>query len=173
MNRRPQDGDYAPFYANYINLVEGDAILTSLNNSKANGINILKEIPEDKWLFRYQEGKWTVKEMIVHLIDAERVFAYRALRVGRGDQTPLPGFAENEYVPNSNANQRSIVSIMEEFDAIRGATLALFNNFSTEMWNRRGVASNTPITSLALAYIICGHQIHHFQILKSRYLISI
>jgi hypothetical protein len=118
---------------------------------------------------RYAPGKWSVKEVIGHLCDAERIFSYRALRIARGDKTPLAGFNENEYVPNGNFESRSTAGLLEEFAAIRAATLIMMRSFDEAAWARRGISGEKEISVRALAYIICGHERHHLAILRDRY----
>jgi hypothetical protein len=124
----------------------------------------------DKFDFRYAEGKWTIKDIIQHLIDAERVFSYRAMRISRNDKTPLPGFEENDYVENTNANGRSIQDLLTELSAVRQSTLLLFKSFSEEQFGRIGVASNADVSVRAIGFIIIGHQKHHQKVFQERYL---
>jgi uncharacterized damage-inducible protein DinB len=133
-------------------------------------IKFVQNIPMDKFDFRYAEGKWTIKEIIQHLIDAEHVFSYRALRISRNDKTPLPGFNENDYVDNTNANARSIQGLLTEFSALRQSTLLLFKSFSEEQLKRMGIASNADVSVRAIGFIIIGHQKHHQKVFQERYL---
>ena len=130
----------------------------------------MKSIANDKLEYRYDKGKWTIKEVIQHLMDAERIFAYRALRIARQDQTPLPGFEQNDYVQPSQANERSLDDLINEFKAIRASTVALFNSFTDKMLLAKGTASNSPVSVRAIGFIIMGHEIHHCQVIKERYL---
>ena len=127
-------------------------------------------MPEGTLLYRYAEGKWTIKEVLVHIIDDERIYAYRALRFARNDKTELPGFDQDPYAFYSNANVRSIESIIEEYEAVRMSTITLFNGFSDDVMLRSGVANNNEVTVRALGYHIAGHELHHLNILKNRYL---
>ena len=127
-------------------------------------------LPEEKADHRYAEGKWSIKELLLHMIDAERIFGYRALRIARKDQTPLPGFDENSYTPASKASGRTLQSLKDEFAAVRKATDILLSTFDEEQLSQRGTASNHPVTANAIAFIIFGHLIHHKQILEERYL---
>ena len=120
--------------------------------------------------YRYAEGKWTIKEIIGHLIDAERIFAYRMLRFARKDATDLPGFDENEYVPASEANERSIHGLLEEFTTVRAGTFSLWRSLTNEMLQRSGTVNGNRLSVRALAYITCGHEIHHLAVIKERYL---
>jgi hypothetical protein len=167
---QPTAGDYAPFYKGYVDAVETDDINQYLIRQKEEILPFLKGIVWEKWEQAYAPDKWTLAEVILHLIDAERVFAYRALRIGRGDGTPLSGFEQDDYVPNSEAATRTPASIVDEFAAVREATIQLFKNFSDTMWQRRGTASDSEVTVAALAYIIGGHTTHHLNVIRERYL---
>jgi uncharacterized damage-inducible protein DinB len=127
-------------------------------------------LPEEKLLFKYAEGKWTIKEVLVHIIDDERIYAYRALRFARNDKTELPGFEQDPYAYYSYANQRTAESIVEEYEAVRLSTIALFNNLSDDAIARSGVANKNEVTVRALGYHIAGHELHHLNIIKTRYL---
>ncbi len=170
MTQQPTPDQYSPYYQGYITKAGGGNILESLKLSLGEAKTLIDQIPADKWDYSYGPGKWTIKEILIHIIDAERVFAYRALRVARNDQTPMPGFDQDDYVPTSGAKDRSPRSVAEELMAVRMATIALFENFSTAMWTHKGTASDHTITALALAHIIVGHQRHHAEILLERYL---
>lgn len=167
---RPTEAEYADFYANYVRQTTGDDILAILEKSKKETLTFFKAIPDEKWDYRYAENKWSIRELWLHLIDAERVFAYRMLRASRGDQTPLPGFDENAYVPNSNAANRSVGSLLEEYLAVRAATIVLVKNCTKEQFLSAGIGSNAPFTPRSVAFIIAGHEKHHQTIIKERYL---
>jgi len=167
---KPQTVDYAPHYANYVAAVETDDIVGFLIGQKTAAVDFLKEIVWEKWELAYAPDKWTLAEVVLHVIDAERVFAYRALRIARGDTTPLPGFEENAYVPNSGAADRTPASLVDELAAVREASIQLFKNFTDNMWERRGLAADTEITVAALAYIAAGHMEHHLRVIRERYL---
>lgn len=134
-------------------------------------VDFMKSISTNKLQFAYDDGKWSVAEVLVHLIDTERVFQYRALRFARNDATSLPGFDQDAYVPHSKANKRNLDSILKEYLAVRKATISLFESFDDEMMCRGGMASNSFMSVRALGFLICGHERHHKQILESRYLI--
>jgi len=170
INRRPAPDECAPYYHTYTNKVEGDDIISILEHGKEESTKFLESIPWDKWEHTYAEGKWTIAEVLMHLIDGERIFAYRALRIARNDQTPLPGFEQDDYIPFTEANQRLPASLVREYQTVRDASISLFRHFSEAMWSRRGTASNHPVTPLALAYIIAGHEQHHLNIIRERYL---
>lgn len=168
--RRPSIKEASDFYFRYIQQVKGDDFLHTLKESAESTPVFLHALTPAQWNHRYASGKWNIKEVVVHVADSERIFAYRALRIARGDKTPLPGFEQNDYVPLSNASARSPESIINEYRAVRNATLAMFNNFDHDMLNQMGTASDTPVSALALGFIIAGHEQHHLNILKERYL---
>ena len=167
---RPAADEYAPFYAGYIAQVpEGrnplDVLAAQLETVPA----LLAAVPEGGAHARYAPGTWSIKEVVGHLADAERVFAYRLLRVARGDQTPLAAFDENVYVRAAGFDARSLADLAAEWAAVRRATLTLVKSFATEAWLRRGVASGAPISARALVFIVAGHTAHHVAVLQSRY----
>lgn len=167
---RPGADEYKAFYHGYIARV-GDGEITGLLARQIGGtLELLRGIPEGRGSHRYAPDKWTIRETIAHMIDTERVFAYRALRVARGDATPLPGFDQDDYVPTSGAERRTIRDLADEFAHVRQATVDLFTHFDDEAMARRGTASNSTITPRALAYIIAGHELHHAAILREKYL---
>lgn len=166
-----QNTEYATFYAGYITAVSEEYNLTDeLEISLHRLIKFVQNIPLDKFDYRYAEGKWTVKDILQHLIDAERIFAYRALRFSRNDRTPLASFDENAYVVEANANRRSIQELLTELAVVRQSTLSLFKTFSQEELLRTGIASNNPVSVRALGFVIIGHQNHHQRIFEERYL---
>jgi len=130
----------------------------------------MKSIPEDKLYYRYDEGKWTIKEILVHIIDDERIYAYRALRFARKDSTELAGFDQENYAVNSGANKRSIESILHEFETVRKATISLFESFTDEALTSSGIANGNKVSVRALGYHIAGHEKHHVNIIRERYL---
>ena len=167
---RPESHESAAYYFRYIDQVSGTDALDRLQSQYFTTLNFLKAIPEDKWSYRYQEDKWSIKEVLGHLMDAERVFAYRALRVGRKDKTPLPGFDQDLYVPSSGHHDRTPLSLIEEYKTVREATYSLFENLPAATLLEIGEASDNPISCRALAWIILGHEIHHIKVLSERYL---
>jgi len=168
---RPDPSEYAPFYAGYVAKVpEGDLVAT-LEGQSGEYFQALNPITDTKGNFAYAPGKWTIKELLLHVVDAERVFSYRAMRIARSDTTPLPGFDEKAWVPHSGANDRSVADLLGEFRAVRGATLAMLRHLPPDSVTRRGVASEREISVRALAWIIAGHAIHHLGILRERYLV--
>ena len=168
--QRPQPDEYAHFYETYISLVETGDIIASLNAQAIETMAVLSRLPESQGDFRYEPGKWSVKQVLGHINDSERIFAYRALRISRNDPKPMEGFEQNEYVDNGGFERRSLSGMIDEFNAIRRATLLLFESFDNEAWLRRGVANQYEVSVLALAWIIAGHELHHRSILKTKYL---
>lgn len=162
--------EYNPYYGTYIAKAANLNLKEGLKSNHAITEAFLNAIPKDKLEYRYAEGKWTVKDIIQHIIDTERIFAYRALRVARNDKTALPGFEENDYALTGNANARTLESLLAEYKAVRQATIALFNSFSDEMLKHIGTASNSPISARAIGFIIIGHETHHCNVIKERYL---
>lgn len=164
------DNEYAPFYSNYITALGEVDLRGILKSSLKDLIHTLKNLPEEKLTYRYAEGKWTIKELIQHITDAERILSYRALRFSRNDTTDLPGFDEDLYVDNSNGNERSIEDLLKEFKLVRKATLSLFKSFSVEMLKKTGTINGEDMSVRALGFIIAGHQTHHLKIIKEKYL---
>jgi uncharacterized damage-inducible protein DinB len=162
--------EYADFYKSYIQVLEDVELIEELEICLHEFIKFVQNIPMDKFDYQYSEGKWTIKEIIQHLIDSERVFSYRALRISRNDKTPLPGFDENDYVANSNGKERSLKSLLTEMAVVRQATLSLFNSFSQEQLTKIGIASNKEVSVRAIGFIIIGHQKHHQKVFLERYL---
>ena len=154
----------------YIDAVGDEELKTMLKRQQNNFPQFIESLPEEKLKYAYGDGKWTVLEVLVHVLDAERVFQYRALRFARKDPTPLPGFDQDIYVPNSMANERTKEDIIEEYKVVRGSTIALFSPFTDEVLHRYGTASNGKMTVAALGFMICGHQKHHRNVIRERYL---
>jgi hypothetical protein len=167
---RPQQDEYVSYYHKYITLVpEGDLVET-LRTQITDTLSLLGSIPESRGSHRYAPGKWSIKEVVGHMADVERVMTYRALRIARADATPLPGFDENAWVPAANFESRTLASLAHELHEVRRATVAFFETLEPEAATRRGTANNSPISARALAYIIAGHERHHVGILSERYL---
>jgi uncharacterized damage-inducible protein DinB len=158
------------FYQNYVRQVQNLDVMDALRQSNEEMMRFINALPPEKENFAYDKGKWTVKELLCHVIDAERIFVYRALRFSRNDKNNLPGFDENAYVPESNAVNRSLDSIRDELRNLRTSTIDFFKSCDGEMMARTGFANNTEISVLALAYVVSGHEMHHLNILKQRYL---
>jgi len=170
IKRRPQGPEAVEYFFRYINLVEDGDILESVEKGGQQMLTFLKGIDASKHDFAYEKGKWTLKESLIHVIDTERIMAYRALRIARGDATPMPGFDQDDYIPFYNAANRSWASVLAEYEATRAASLSFLNSLTEADFDRRGVASGAPVSVLALAYIIAGHELHHMKIIKERYL---
>src|SRR5262252_3045451 len=167
--RRPQPDEYASFYEKYVSLIQSDDIVGTLEAQRVQMVQLLGARSEREGNFRYAPDKWSVKEVIGHLSDAERIFSYRALRIARGDQTPLPGFEQDSYISTGGFGARTLADVAAEFAAVRAATMALVESLPDEAWKRLGTASENPITVRALAYIIAGHEMHHRKILDEKY----
>ena len=166
---RPGAGEHVPYYGKYTSLVPDGSIVDTLRAQGAETAALLASVPAAKEEHRYADGKWSVKEVVGHMADAERVFAYRALRFSRGDKTPLASFDENTYVPAGAFGARTLPSLAEEFRAVREATIRLLDGLDESAMSRVGVAAENPITVRALAWIIAGHERHHVAILRERY----
>jgi uncharacterized damage-inducible protein DinB len=164
----PAAGEHAPYYGKYVALVGPDS-LAALESQARSTAALLAATSEQQAGHRYAEGKWSVKEVIGHLADGERIFAYRALRIARADTTELPGFEENNYVPAGRFDRRTLADIAAEFASVRAATLTLVRSFDADALARRGSANNTPVTVRALVAIIAGHELHHVKLLRERY----
>jgi DinB superfamily len=166
---RPEEGEFLPYYGKYIALVEGDDALAALQRQIPDTLKLLSGLDEKRALHRYAPGKWSVKDVIVHVTDAERVFAYRAMRFAREDQTPLPGFDEVPYASAAAADSVPLPTVIEGLRAIRAASIALFSSLEVDALTRRGQANDSPVTVRALAWIMAGHEKHHVTLLRERY----
>ena len=166
---RPEATEYAPFYETYVKLVRDTDILTTLEEQQATVRKLLAKVPEERAGFRYAEGKWSIREVIGHCTDAERVFGYRALVFARGEKAPQPSFDENEYARTAGHDGVPLAGLLEEFGAVRAGTLHLVRHFPSEAWRRTGAASGKPISVRAIAFIMAGHVAHHLAILHERY----
>jgi len=158
-----------PFYKGYVKLVEQPDVLQALRISGYRTLELIHSVPEAKVDYRYADGKWSIREVLCHMIDAERIFAYRALRFARNDRTPLSGFDEQAYAAHLNATGRSLKQIGDEMQHLRTATVDLFEGFSAEMLTRKGLANNNELSVVALGFVIAGHETHHVKVLKERY----
>ena len=168
---RPDAAEYAPYYGTYIGKVPEGDVLQTLEDQRRETQQLLAGLSETKALHRYAPGKWSIKEVIGHVVDAERVFSYRALRFARADDTALPGFDEKAWVPAGKFDARSLNDLAAELDAVRHATIALFRGLDAAALARRGTASNNAVTVRAIAWIIAGHERHHVALLRERYLV--
>lgn len=167
---RPEPNEYDRYYETYVSLVEETDIIVAMQNQLNELEKLFDEISEEKSLQAYAPGKWTIKELLGHLTDGERIFAYRALRISRADQTPIEGFEQDGYIENSNFNAAKLTDLTEELILSRKANLILFKNLTDEAWTRTGTASDVPVSVRALAYIMVGHIRHHLNILRERYM---
>jgi hypothetical protein len=169
LRARPDATEYAPFYHGYVESVPEGDIIELLRSGGEELVEAVRRIPEERGGFRYGPEKWSIREVLGHLIDAERIFSYRALRVGRGDRTPLAAFDENAYVKTAGSDARTIADLARELAVVRDATVQLFESLPDEAWGERGVASGKDVSLRALAYITAGHARHHLRILRERY----
>lgn len=167
---KPAPTEHAPEFSKYVTLVAEGDIIQTLEQQIENSLSLLRTIPSDKANFRYAPDKWSVKELLGHLIDSERIFSYRALCFARNDQTPLPGYEQNDYVREGNFDSRNLADMAEEFATVRRATIQLFRPLNETEWLRHGKANENDVSVRALAYIIAGHELHHMGVLRSRYL---
>jgi hypothetical protein len=167
---RPQAGEYAPYYEKYLTLVKSNDILATLEDQRRQTLLLLSGRSEADGDLRYAPDKWSVKEVLGHINDTERVMSYRALRISRGDATPMEGFEQDDYVRNGPFARRPLSDLIEDFIAVRRATVSLFRNLDEASWTRRGVANKNEVTVRALAYIIAGHEVHHRRVLEEKYL---
>ncbi|MEO8573903.1 MAG: DinB family protein [Pyrinomonadaceae bacterium] len=167
---RPDNAEYAPYYERYVSLVTDSDVMNTLGAQTTQLQNIFTGMPEEKGEFRYADGKWSIKELLGHLIDGERMFAYRVLRISRGDETPIEGFEQDGYIENAHSNERSFADLLEEFSLVRRANMIFFKNLTDDAWLRIGTASNATVSVRALGHIMAGHIEHHLTILKERYL---
>ena len=170
---KPMAGEYAPYTVMYIGLLPDDGlILEHLRTNLENTVRFIHLLPQEKLTTRQAEGEWTIKEILVHIIDDERIYCYRALRFARNDKTELPGFEQDEYVPYSGANDRELEAILEEFIAVRNATITFFESLDEEALTRKGVGSGNIMSVRAAAYHIAGHELHHINSIKENYLLG-
>lgn len=167
---KPQTNEYAAYYEKYVSLVaEGDVVET-LERQGEETLALLQTVGEERAGHRYEPGKWSIKQVVGHVIDGERIFAYRALAIARGERQPLPGMDQDEYMAGSDFDSRTLADLSEEFSHVRRANVLMLRGLRDEAWSRRGVASDNEVTVRALVYIIAGHEAHHVQILRTRYL---
>jgi uncharacterized damage-inducible protein DinB len=168
--KRPQEGDYALFYQKYVALVPSGDFLEILQSQRHDLAQLLSPLTEQQAEFRYAPGKWSIKEVLGHISDSERIFAYRLLRIARGDQTPLPSFEQDGYIETGNFSARKLADLLHEFSTVREATITLVRSLDDAAWLRRGLASQKEVSVLALAFVIAGHERHHRVLLEERYL---
>ncbi|MGQ0640207.1 MAG: DinB family protein [Gemmatimonadaceae bacterium] len=166
---RPHPTEHRPYFSRYIDLVPEGDVLTLLESQHRDTQRMLASLSPQQAKHRYADGKWSVTEVVGHMADTERIFAYRALRFARGDTTPLPGYDEKAYTPAGHFDERSLGDVAAEFAAVRAATCALFRGLSSEALAQSGVANDSPMSVRAVAYIIAGHERHHVALLQTRY----
>src|SRR5579871_5565636 len=167
---RPAATEYAPYFEKYVSLVSAPDVLAALEDQPRETLGILSTLSEEQAASSYAPGKWTIKEMLGHIIDTERIFSYRALRFGRNDITALASFEQDGYVLASGSNGRSLADLIDEFVCVRRATVWLFRSLDSDAWTRQGTASGNPLSVRAIAYIIAGHELHHRRVLQDKYL---
>jgi len=168
---RPDTSEYPPYAAVYVNLVVGDQILPILAAQLEQSTALLKSVDDRRASeFAYAPGKWTIKQILGHIIDTERIFGYRALCVARNDVTPLPGFEQDDYVAAGSFNERALNGLIDEYRAVRQSTIALFQNLPQQAWLRQGLANKYNVTVRGLAFLAAGHELHHVKILREKYL---
>ena len=167
---RPQLETLPAFHRTYVDNVKDLDMLDALRTASQSSLKIIRAIPETKGEFRYETGKWSIKEVLTHMMDVERILSYRALRFARNDKTDLPGFEENDYAPEANAHSRTIAQLADEMSRLRTTTLDLFSSFTDKMLKREGIANKNHLSVVNLGYIIPGHELHHLRILQERYL---
>ncbi|MEO8734541.1 MAG: DinB family protein [Flavobacteriales bacterium] len=167
---RPIPEEYPAFYSGYVESAEGDDLLAALQHASAAMHKTVGDLPPEKQEHRYAPAKWSVKEVVQHVVDCERIFAYRALCIARGEIKDLPGFDENAYAKEARADLRELADILKEHDAVRTATIELFLGMDTQSMSRRGTANGKPVNVAALGWIIAGHAEHHLRIIRERYL---
>lgn len=166
---RPEPGEYAPYYDRYISLVHTTDILGTLDAQRRQMMLLLSGRDEAEGDFRYAPGKWSAKEVLGHVCDTERIFAYRALRIARADQTPMEGFEQDDYIRNGPFGQLPLAEVIEDYIAVRRASLTLFRNLDEAAWSRRGTANKNEVSVRAIAYTLAGHELHHRKILEEKY----
>jgi hypothetical protein len=169
---RPGAEEHGVYYGKYISLVTGDDVVAALEMQRRETLVLLSSLSEADGDFRYAAEKWSVKEVLGHVNDTERIMSYRALRIGRGDNTPLPGYEQDDYVKTGEFGRMSVEDLLEEYIAVRRATLSLLRHFDDAAWQRTGVASENPASARALAYIVAGHELHHRRILEEKYFVK-
>ena len=167
---RPDKSEYPDYCEGYVSKVPAGDIVTVLGAQLEESLALFRSIPETRGSYRYAEGKWSVKEAIGHITDGERILAYRALRFARGDTTPLAGYEQDDYVLGGGFDRRSLKDLINEFETVRRATISLFSSFDGEAWSRRGVANKNEMSVRGVAYVLAGHERHHVEILRNRYL---
>ncbi len=168
MFQRPDKSEYNPYFDRYISAVGEQGAIPALRSSDF--LNLMVGLSDQEWNYRYAEGKWSIKEVLVHIMDTERIFAYRLLRISRNDATPLAGFEQDGYIENAEIESRTIASLLAEYKAVRDATLSLIDSLDVKALSRKGTASGSNVSARALVFMIAGHEIHHHKIVEEKYL---
>ena len=166
----PVEGEYLPYQKAYLDKVPDGDLIEILKNNVVKTSDFLRQLSDEQILYRYAEGKWNIKEILQHIIDTERIISYRALRFARKDATALPGFEQDDYVANANTDERDFIEMILEFFAVRTSTVYLFNSFNDELMEFTAIANKGPVKVKSFAYVIAGHELHHMQIIKERYI---
>lgn len=167
---KPQTNEYAPYYQRYVDLAPDDDIVGALDAQARETATLLAGLNDEQASFRYAPDKWSVKQIVGHMIDGERIFAFRALAIARGETQALPGFDQDPYVVNGGADERSIADLTEELATVRKGNVMMMRGFSADAWQRAGTASDNRVSARAIAYIMLGHERHHLRVLRERYL---
>jgi uncharacterized damage-inducible protein DinB len=167
---KPTSGEYPAGFDHYVKLVPSEDLLGYFSNQKESIASAVASLPEEKLLYRYAPGKWSIKDIFNHVIDCERIYNYRALSIARGEKLPLPGFEENDYAREALADHRNIQEMVKEFQHVRSSTISLFTSFTEEMLLRKGFANGSPRSVRTLGYLAAGHELHHLNVIKERYL---
>jgi uncharacterized damage-inducible protein DinB len=168
--RRPEENEFPPSGKVYVSQVDSDDVVQALTEQIGKTATLLRSVGEEKAMAAYAPGKWSIKQVLGHMSDTERIFAYRVLRIARGDATPLAGFEQNEYVPNAGSNERTIQDLLQEFATVRESTLTLVRGLPAEAWDRFGTASGSSVSVRGVVFMIAGHELHHRKLLEERYL---
>jgi uncharacterized damage-inducible protein DinB len=167
---RPEANEYAPYYERYVSLVPDADVIETLEQQGAETLALLRSVTEERGGHAYAPGKWSIKQLVGHIIDAERIFAYRALAIARGERQPLPGMDQDEYMARVNFDARTLADLLDEYEHVRLSNVRMFRGLDADAWARRGTASDNEVTVRAIAHIISGHEAHHVRILRERYL---
>ncbi len=167
---KPAKSEFLPYYERYIALVPDGDVISTLASQMVETQSLLRALPASVATYRYAPDKWSVNEVVGHIIDSERIFTDRVLRFARNDATPIPGFEQDDYVRGATFDNYPLSDLASELEAVRQATLYLFRHMDDEAWTRRGIANNAEVSVRALAYIIAGHELHHRTVLSTRYL---
>ncbi|QHW31317.1 DinB family protein [Paenibacillus rhizovicinus] len=170
MLSRPAADEFGGHFGTYINLVADRSVLEQLEDNRRNATALFAKLTDEEANFRYAPDKWSLKEVLGHLADTERVMSYRMLRIARGDTTPLPGFDQDSYISNADFTASTVERLLADYEAVRASTVSLIRSIPAEAWTRKGTASNTEMSARAFAYVIAGHELHHLSIVRDRYL---